>query len=383
MKKSGFCSWCKLVIGLFLIGIFFFLSKCSVYAKMLTIDEINDRFKISFIDELNKLGSQFSSEIDTTDKVLNVYSGSEKVTSFKYTDEYIEYYSPDTNITKETIDQNLTDAIIISGMVQSLIELSGYEDKTLVSDSNVDLTNTYDTYGIQMKSKYYMFYIESTCGPRPRSQNSSQEGNNGNSYICDAEDKGHSYSGDFIEYFKMSFDTNKIDALMDKYGVDASSYDPNKEIIANLTPTLEVGEITESSITLYLHIPYINTDPDYAVYCYVYRSTSENGTYEKISDMAVNCLDDVGIVDDQLQSNTTYYYKTIVVDGTKYSNVVEVTTKNVTPTVINEPTNTNDDNTIENPQTGIFFPIFAILILMVGGILALIYTRKKSVFKRI
>lgn len=358
MIKNYFYQGFKKVIGLFLIGIIFFSSISSVYAKILTIDEINNEFKTSFIDEINKLGSNLSSSVDTTNKTLDVYSDSEKMASFKYTDEYIEYDNRSAVVSKETANDDIGTVLYLSGIIQSILNLSGYEDKTISDEDSIDFTTTYDTYGIQMETEHYEYSGE--------------------------EDGGTwSMSGDYIKYFKMSFDTDKIDALMDKYGVDASTQDPNKEIIANLTPTLKAKEITENSVTLYPHIPYTNTDPDYKVYCYVYRSTSENGTYEKISDMAVNCLDDVGIVDDELQSNTTYYYKAIVMDETKYSDVLEVTTKSASSIAIDTSTNTNKDDTKENPQTGVFFPTMTVLIMMIGSIIPLIYVRKKSVFKKI
>lgn len=240
------------------------------------------------------------------------------------------------------------------GIIDSILNLSGYEDKTISNDESIDLTNTYDTYGIQMEVEHYDFSENDTTG----------------------------ISGDYLRYFKMSFDTDKIDALIAKYGVDASSQDPNKEVIQNLKPFLEADNITENSVTLYPSIPYINTDPNYKVYCYVYRSTTENGTYEKISDAAVNCLDEVGIVDDNLKSNTTYYYKTAVVDGSKFSDILEITTESTASSIKN--TNISGvDESVENPQTGAFLPVVTLSVIMIGSIIALVYTRKKSILKKI
>ena len=211
MIKNYFYQGFKKVIGLFLIGIIFFSSISSVYAKILTIDEINNEFKTSFIDEINKLGSNLSSSVDTTNKTLDVYSDSEKMASFKYTDEYIEYDNRSAVVSKETANDDIGTVLYLSGIIQSILNLSGYEDKTISDEDSIDFTTTYDTYGIQMETEHYEYSGE--------------------------EDGGTwSMSGDYIKYFKMSFDTDKIDALMDKYGVDASAQDPNKEIIANLTP---------------------------------------------------------------------------------------------------------------------------------------------------
>lgn len=358
MIKKIFNQRCKKVLSFLLVGSIFFSTISNVYAKTLTINEVANGFKNStIIDGLNQLGGNITSSVDTTNKTLDVYSESEKVFSFKYTDDYIEYDNRSAIVSKETAEKDVLTMFMLYGVFDSIFKLSGYEDKTLSEDGIY--TDTYDTYGIQLITESY-------------------------SYSGTDDDGGTwSMSGEFIKYFKMSFDTDKIDALMTKYGVDASTQDPNKEIILGLTPTLEAKEITENSITLYPHIAYTNTDPDYKVFCYVYRSTSENGTYEKISDMAVNCLDEVGVVDEKLSSNTTYYYKAVVMDGTKYSEPLKVTTKEATIPAPTNTNNTNKDDVVENPKTGVTLPVATLGIMMIGSIIALIVARKKSVFKQI
>ena len=99
--------------------------------------------------------------------------------------------------------------------------------------------------------------------------------------------------------------------------------------------------------------------------------------------MAVNCLDEVGVVDEKLSSNTTYYYKAVVMDGTKYSEPLKVTTKEATIPAPTNTNNTNKDDVVENPKTGVTFPVATLGIMMIGSIIALIVARKKSVFKQI
>ena len=357
MIKNFFYQGSKKVFVFLLVGSMFFSSISNIYAKTITINEVANGFNNStIIAGLNQFGGNITSSVDTTNGKLDVYDGTDKVFSLNYTYDYIEYDNRSATVTKENAEKDVSTMFVLYGIMESIFKLSGYDDKTLSKDATY--TDTYDTYGIQLLTEPY-------------------------SYSGTDDDGGSwSMSGEFIKYFKMSFDTDKIDALMTKYGVDASTQDPNKEIIMGLTPTLEVQDITENSVTLYPHIAYTNTDSDYTVYCYIYRSISENGTYEKISDMATNCLDSVGIVDDELSSNSTYWYKTIVMDGTKYSEPLKVTTKSVSTT----DTSTNNikkDDVTENPQTGVFVPIIPIGLLIIGGIATLVIFRKKSVFKQI
>ena len=305
-----------------------------------------------------------TSKVNSTDKTLDIYSENKKTFSFVYGDDYIEYNNRSTVITEENLIDNISTVFGIQGVMESVFVLSGHENKTL--SDKVTYTDTYDTYGIQLETESYNF---------------SGTYENGGSY---------SKTGNYIKYFKISLDTEKINALITKYGVDVEEQDPNKEIIANLTPTLEATNITENSVTIHPKINYFNTDPDYIVYCFVYRSDSENGTYEKISDLSINCLDSVGIVDEGLKSNTTYYYKTIVDGGNKYSEPIAVTTKESSTITNNDTNNNNNSNTnnnnnnssnnqfnvIENPKTGFTFPTITILLTLIGSISIILYTKK-------
>jgi len=373
MKKVfGYQGCFKKVFGLILVGIIFFSTITNVYASTLTIDNVSKQFdKSTIIQGLAQLGSTFTSKVNTTDKTLDIYGEGEKIFSFTYGDDYIEYNNRSAVVTQENCTDDIATAFWLQGIMESVFVLSGHENKTLSEDGTY--TNTYDTYGIQLETESYNF---------------SGEDEDGGSW---------SMSGEYIKYFKISLDTEKIDALITKYGVDAEEQDPNKEVINSLTPSLRADNITENSVTLYPSIPYTNTDPDYTVNCYIYRSNSENGTYEKISDWAVNCLDSVGIVDEGLKSNTTYYYKTIVDGGTIYSNPLEVTTKG-SSTVTDNNTNNNNNNSnnntnnnnnnyqddvVENPKTGVTFPIITITLVMIGSIAIMLYAKKKSFFKQI
>ena len=100
--------------------------------------------------------------------------------------------------------------------------------------------------------------------------------------------------------------------------------------------------------------------------------------------MAVNCMDGIGFVDEDLDGNTTYYYKTSVVDGIKYSDIIQVTTKDFAASeIIPSSTNSNNDDLIENPQTGQFFPVATTILMLIGSFVIFMYVRKKSVFRKI
>ncbi len=348
MLKKFFYQKYRKVICLFLVCIIFFSSINDVFAKMLTIDEVSSEF--------NKLGIGYSSSVDSVNKKLDIYLGSEKVMTFNYTDEYIEYIDRDTVLSKETAVNQFGIVFCLVGVVNSILNLSGYEDVGIAEDGEDSSKLTdfqYDTYGIEMETEHYEY--------------------------GGTDDSGTwSMSGEYIRYFKMSFDTDKIDALV---ASGEFSKEEDKETFTDLIPTLEATNVTENSVTLYPSVSNASADSDFEVYCYIYRSTSETENYEKISDMAVNCVDGVGLVDDKLQSNTTYYYKAIVRDGDKYSDVVKVTTKG-TSSDVNTSNNDNEDD-IVNPQTGIFFPIMAIFVMVISVTFILLCVKKKDLFKNI
>lgn len=339
----------KKILGLLIVTILFFSKINNVYASILTINSISNEFaNTSIIQEFNTLNAGITSKVDSINQKLDIYAGNEKVFSFDYGDDYIEYNNRSTAVTKENCEKGFLDVIYIYGVIESVLRLSGYENKT-ISDYNV----SYETYGIQLETESYDFSWTSESGGTVN------------------------MSGDYIKYFKISLDTDKIATLIDKYGVDIEEDEIDKEINANLVPILEAKDITENSVTIFSEIPDYDSEDD--LICYIYRSTSENGTYEIISDWGVNCLGSVGIVDEGLKSNTTYYYKAIIEGGDKYSDIIKVTTKSSLE--VNE--NIEEDPTIpENPQTGSFISMsfLSITIILIAGIIYFV-KKKNSIYK--
>lgn len=344
----------------FLVIVFtFFFSTTGGYARILTIDEISDKLNNTILVEYQKLGVNYKSLVNKTDKTLDFYNGTELTSSINYTDEYI-LFEDNEPMTENSILKNWQDFLGIINTLYAIFDLSGYPNKTITGNKEYFL-NSYDEYGFEVRSENY----ESEVG-----------------------------SSDYIRYFKISFDTEKISKLMEKYGVDIEQ-DINQEKVMEITPKIEAKEITKNSVELYPRIEANEIDTDYGIYCYIYRSTSRDGTYEKISDFAINCRDESSMIDSELKSNTTYYYKTVYMLGSNFSDVIEVTTlkdDEIKEDTIDEKEEVKKENNKkdmsgidieENPQTGVFFPSMVILILLGVSVFLVCYTRKKSLFKKI
>lgn len=343
----------------------------NVAAKEITIKDVSSEFvKSDMVEILKEPDKDITASLEEEAQTLNIYSGQQKIITFKYTDEYIEYDNRQAEITEETAPKDVINAFLIVGMMETILKLSGIDTQKLPDIEDENFTDTYDTYGLEFETEPYSF------------SGTDESGN-------------WSVKGDFIRYFKISLDSEKIEALIEKYGT-TDSQGPSKDLIASLTPTLKATNIEEDSVTLYPRLPYNGEDIKEPIYCDIYRATTENGPYEKISAGQVNCLDDVGVIDKNLQSDTVYYYKTKVVDGLNFSDVLKVTTKKATivePLLQNPTSNNNSNNQlandvlkeeeIENPDTGLFLPISAIFLMLLVSILIFAYTRKKSVFKKL
>lgn len=350
MKKS------KLLINGTMAFFVFFVSIGNVFASTLDINSVANKFSTTTtVESFTKLGGNITVKVNTDDSTFDIYNDGQKSDSFKYTQDYIEYDNRSTIVTKENCHDNIFTIVWISGIMESIFSLNGYENMTLPDDG--DFINNYDSYGIQMETEHYEF-----------------EGvENGSSW---------SSSGEYLKYFKISLDTDKIKTLMDNYGVAVKNEETNEELLKNYTPKLEAKKITENSAVIYSSIPnYSKTNPDNVVYCFIYRSTSKDDSYEKISDMAVNCSDSIGLIDDNLKSNTTYYYKAKIVGyryndiGAEFSEPISVTTKS--------KTNENKNDKVENPKTGVSFPIVITVATGIVAIIILIYSKRKSVFHKI
>lgn len=185
----------KKVLNVFLISILAIFVTDKVSAKMLTVDEV--------IEKYNSLMGELSTSIkavkDEANKKINVSSDSGDIVSLNYGDDYIEYDNRSAVVTKELIQENLFnfDQMFAAGFVPSIFDLSGYGDKTL--NDEIDFSNSFDEYGLQIVTEPYSF---------------SESGENGELTM----------SGDYLKYLKASLDTEKIDKLIEEYGVDGCNY---------------------------------------------------------------------------------------------------------------------------------------------------------------
>lgn len=334
----------KIMFGIVLSFVVLFTGISNVYAKTLTINEVSTAINSSEMLEFFNSSSQdiFKTVVNTSESKLDVMMGDTKIGSLNYGADYIEYSNPTLNVENGVSNNELYMQIIAAEAMATIIRLAGHEDKDISNEA--DYTNTYDTYGLKVETV----------------EGSYTDGN------------GDTISGSFVKYLKMSLDTAKVDLLIQEYGID-NPYGASAEVIYSLTPLLYFEDVTETSVKLFPKISYTNTDPNFKVYCDIYRSDTPNGTYVKITDeRGIDCIHNGSYVDKGLKSNTTYYYKTIVQGGTIYSEYLEIQTH---PAEGGEPTPTPAGD-VKVPDTGLFFPTSAIVVLIGGFLLTYLYTRK-------
>ena len=179
----------KKIFSGFVAVFMYFLLVNKVSAAILSIEDVSKQFnETPEIKELSGLFGTITSKVNFDEKTLDIYSKSEKIFVFKYTDEYIEYDNRNFVVTPENCMDGMFDILWVGGVMESVFILSGYENKGLVE--NVKYNNTYDEYGLQLDAENYNF---------------SGEDENGGSW---------SSSGEHLKYFKISLDTEKIDALI-------------------------------------------------------------------------------------------------------------------------------------------------------------------------
>ena len=310
----------------------------NVEAKMLSINDVYEDFRLNINDAFDYEGiSSIYTGLDGISKKITVSINSTTIL-LNYTDEYIEYTEEDTNLVEEKINEYIIKGTVVDTMVYTIFEKTGHANENLhmnqyLADSAT--TNVYDEYGLLMDLQDYDF--------------------------------SHGSGSSSIEYSnhtKISLNTDKIDALFTKYG------GPEEPTISKIT--LTASDIKENSVMLYPKTEYTTeVGKDYVSKCYIYRSGSIDGTFEKISNVAVNCSGNVGLKDDNIASGVTYYYKATSEDGKISSEVIKITTK---------ATTTNDKNTVD---TGASLPIIGVTVMMIGGILIYTKSKKKTLFNRL
>ena len=340
----------KLFLVLFLLGFVFGIE--GVNARIITIDEVNDKVKTDFIDVLNEYSEgddNLSSSVNNDNATLDFYLGSSKIVSINYTDEYIEYDNRDAVISEQTVNEDVLQTLCLFSVIQSILDLSGKSDME-ISDDIISNSNLYDEYGIEIISESYDY-----------------SGSDG--------DSSWSTSGEYIKYLKFTLDTDKIDALFDTYGVESSDGGYGSAIMSNLAPVIEVSDIDTNMILVKGYMVDINIDMDDELYCDLYRSEDQNGVYELI-DENENCLNGFTYTDSGLNSGTTYFYKAKLKDSSKFSNIIRVTTLDNN---VNSDSYSYNDDIYVNPDTGNGTTIVTILLLSISSLFMGLFLYKKFI----
>ena len=183
----------KKLSSFILVGVCLFTITSKVSAKILTVDEVSNNFANTEFVKLAKdtLDINISSKVNTDTSTIDIYVDSKKEFSIKYGQDYLEWtfdVDEENATSVDDITKLINDFIIrsfgIQGIMESVITTSGHPGKFVNLDA--DYSNTYDTYGIELKYK-----------------------------VSDNEKK--------LESFKMSLDTDKMDKLIETYGTDINT----------------------------------------------------------------------------------------------------------------------------------------------------------------
>lgn len=352
-----------LLLGVLLISISFM----GVEAKSFTINEVSEY--------LNK--GSFNTKVNSTNKTLDFYSDGDAIFSVQYTDDYLLYDDPVTSVTQDNVGMAMISAMYFPEIIKSMMAMSGVTVDSLKEE--IITCTDYDKYGLTIKSLKYHF--------------------------SDSE-KGSSVSigGEYINYLKLTLDSDKLVTLANTYGVivDYSKY---KDLVT--TSFVKIDTFGDKKQVNYkFTLDYTKTDEDDNPQCYMYRSDSLNGTFTKVQTLKTSCIDSNDgsyLFDDDISDGGVYYYKPQVVGSDKFGNIIKVDLSNntVTDAISGEPIvdkasskdevtedKTDNDtkkeetkNDYKNPETGAFLPMLPILILALASIV--VWSKVKNKFMRI
>ena len=229
MKKKN-----KLIASLLIVTTFF-SNLAGVSAKTLTINEVDKAFKNAMKENL---GADVTTTIDTANnKYIISGKGSDEKFSLNIGDGYIEYVEEAKEITDEIAYKQMGVMLIIGGMMQGIIDASGHNTKALTSKLDADAflsEEAWNKYGLFISTQKY--------------ENSTTT-ENGTSSI----------KTDIFRQFKMSFDTTKIDKLVEDYGIDKGTEPTPTE---DPTPSTPAEDPTPSTPTDSKEQPKSDTNED-------------------------------------------------------------------------------------------------------------------------
>ena len=331
------------------VGVLFFMSISICSAKILSVSEVFEYTKNSesylfikaFLKEFNQ---DIDITLDTQNQKIIINDGTKDIGAINYTENYFIYDNRNAIVNEESC-KNDASTIVAMLVLNSIYELSGYKDVDITDDIISDLVKEdsfYEKYGLQLLTQKCS-YKDST---------------------------GNTVEGDYMLFYKQSLDTEKADAFFKDFKAKEEEKSEDEIKILEVVPSLKVVEISNDKIKLKPSVSYTPIDPNFSAMCSIYRADSEDGTYEDVMGITVDCLSDIEITDEELQSNHTYYYKVKLTNG-KYSDTLKVTTKSI------------DNTGIENPNTGFFAPVAGTLLLIIMASIIFVFNRKRTIFKRI
>lgn len=365
MKRKGILLFLLILLPVMVI---------KVDAKVFTIDEVSEN--------LNK--ENFATKVNTEGKTLDFYSDDDVLFSFKYSDDYILYDDPVSEVTEDNLGMAAASTLYFSEIMKSIIAMSGVTVDTFKDE--ITSCTDYDTYGLAIKELEYNF-----------SDNS--------------EGSSVSIGGKYINYLKLSLDSEKLVRLANTYGnvVDYSKY---KDLIAS--SFVKINTFWDKKQVDYkFTLDYTKKDENDNPKCFMYRSDSLNGTYTKVQMMQSSCIDSNDgsyLFDDDVTDGKVYYYKAQVVGSDKFGDIIKVDLANntVTDAISGEPIvdkiqskdddtdndTSNDDKVAaddkteektkkdyKNPETGAFLSMIPILVLSLISIV--VWSKVKNKFVRI
>lgn len=332
------------IIGIILAMILVIPNTVFAAANLVNIDDVVTSFNksktISSFDEL--FGIETVMKINKTAKTLDVtVDNNTETISFKYTNEYIEFDNRSFTPTRENIGKTIFQSVQVLGITDALINLSGFENKTLKENT---IPTDYNKYGLTIETGEY----------------TSNESSNGVT---------ENISVEYLKYFKISLDKTKIQNLVKDYGRDISELE--NPFLGDVKPAL--GFYTQNSeVVLQVYSNKLDLTSAKPIYVDIYRATSIDGEYIKVNTEKIDCTkDNATFIDKSAEGNKTYYYKAVIIDNNIESEIITIQTPLKSTT---EP--------IENPKTGISSPFIIIPITITFALIYFII-KKKSLFRSI
>ena len=369
-----------LLIGVMLLGL---LIRVNALANNITVESLVSKAN----EYLTQLDAGVQVEADTSNHRLVLTDGTDTYAAWDYADDYVMIDQTSVTVTKEIFEDDIYNYILMGVFNAAIFEEAGYDNYQISENYGFD---NYDTYGLVVTMEEFDF--------PPANENEQGA------------------SGDFIRYAKMSLNPDKVAALINAYGTFEGM---SVSVFKDATVDVTIEEITSDYITINLKAKNYDATSGETPVCYLYRSTSQEGTYSPIAPItmsgggrgtanglvsgsesaaAFNCDGDLSIIDSDVEPNTTYYYKARVALNDNFSSVESARTSplggtpstdpitNTTRPVTVAPSQTQTETTTDtasNPQTGVedyIIPIGCVTVAVVATYLGL---RKKNYLKQI